>query len=423
MASGPRHGTCSPVSDSLSLRLRDFDPLASPHTATRRFILQKTRRNARAPRHLEGPRFQVLFHSPRRGSFHLSLTVLCAIGGRPYSALDRGRPGFGQGSSCPALLRNRASETDRLRVRGCHPLRRSCPAPSAAVPFSRKLAGSSPRGPATPLMRFGLLPVRSPLLGESLLISFPALLRWFTSRSVASAPYFIQAFGWRNRFRRVAPFGNPGIKGRSLLPLDFRGLPRPSSPDGPKASASGLLSLGHIAPSARSKLALPRKAFFLRFLFVFPSLVVSKNTRRVRRRLLETRGFEPLTSGLQSRRSSQLSHAPEKSLFGKSGKKEEDGVLGRRLQLYTSCLPLSKKGGDPAAPSGTTTLLRLHPPHEASLRHGPPCGRARGFGRAPLGWCDGRCVQGPGTYSPRRADARLLAIPTSRSRVSDSDPD
>jgi len=32
------------------------------------------------------------------------------------------------------------------------------------------------------------------------------------------------------------------------------------------------------------------------------------------------------------------------------------------------------KGGDPAAPSGTTTLLRLHPPHEAYLRHGPPCG-------------------------------------------------
>ena len=114
-----------------------------------------------------------------------------------------------------------------------------------------QLRGTSPRGPATPLKRFGLLPVRSPLLGESLLISFPGLLRWFTSPSAASAAYFIQLFGWRNRFRRVAPFGNPGIKGRSLLPLDFRGLPRPSSPDGPKASAPGLLSLGHIAPSAR----------------------------------------------------------------------------------------------------------------------------------------------------------------------------
>ena len=184
------------------------------------------------------------------------------------------------------------------------------------------------------------------------MISFPALLRWFTSRSVASAPYLIQAFGWRNRFRRVAPFGNPGIKGRSLLPLDFRGLPRPSSPDGPKASASGLLSLGHIAPSARSKLALSRKAFFLRFLFVFPSLVVSKNTRRVRRRLLETRGFEPLTSGLQSRRSSQLSHAPEKKpLREKREKRKGTGFSeGGSSCTPAACLSLRKEVIQPHLP-------------------------------------------------------------------------
>ncbi len=34
-----------------------------------------------------------------------------------------------------------------------------------------------------------------------------------------------------------------------------------------------------------------------------------------------------------------------------------------------------------------------------------------------LPWCDGRCVQDPGTYSPRRADPRLLAIPASCTRV------
>src|SRR5256885_7219699 len=45
------------------------------------------------------------------------------------------------------------------------------------------------------------------------------------------------------------------------------------------------------------------------------------------------------------------------------------------------------------------------------------------FWRDPLPWCDGRCVQDPGTYSPRHADPRLLAIPTSRSRVADCDPD
>jgi hypothetical protein len=44
------------------------------------------------------------------------------------------------------------------------------------------------------------------------------------------------------------------------------------------------------------------------------------------------------------------------------------------------------------------------------------------FGYPQLPWLDGRCVQGPGTYSPRRADARLLAIPASWSRVADSNP-
>ena len=44
------------------------------------------------------------------------------------------------------------------------------------------------------------------------------------------------------------------------------------------------------------------------------------------------------------------------------------------------------------------------------------------FGCNRLGWCDGRCVQGPGTYSPRRADPRLLATPTSWRRVAASNP-
>ena len=49
-------------------------------------------------------------------------------------------------------------------------------------------------------------------------------------------------------------------------------------------------------------------------------------------------------------------------------------------------------------------------------------GYLTGFGCCRLSWCDGRCVQGPGTYSPQHADLRLLAIPTSRRRVSASDP-
>ena len=67
----------TPAYDSLSLRLRGSCPLTSLVTATRRFIMQKARRHiTRMLRPLVGVRFQGLFHSSFRGSFHLSLTVL-----------------------------------------------------------------------------------------------------------------------------------------------------------------------------------------------------------------------------------------------------------------------------------------------------------------------------------------------------------
>ena len=39
-----------------------------------------------------------------------------------------------------------------------------------------------------------------------------------------------------------------------------------------------------------------------------------------------------------------------------------------------------QKGGDPAAPSDTATLLRLHPSHRPHLRRLLPCGQPTGFG-------------------------------------------
>jgi hypothetical protein len=62
-----------------------------------------------------------------------------------------------------------------------------------------------------------------------------------------------------------------------------------------------------------------------------------------------------------------------------------------------------QKGGDPAAGSPTATLLRLRPSYRACLRPLPPCGWDTDFGHSRLPWRDGRCVQGPGTYSPRRS--------------------
>ena len=76
-------------------------------------------------------------------------------------------------------------------------------------------------------MRFGLFPVRSPLLGESLLFSLPGGTKMF--QFPPFAPPFING-GDRPSDGRVVPFGYPRIKGYVLLPAAFRSLSRPSSP-------------------------------------------------------------------------------------------------------------------------------------------------------------------------------------------------
>ncbi len=57
----------------------------------------------------------------------------------------------------------------------------------------------------------------------------------------------------------------------------------------------------------------------------------------------------------------------------------------------------SLKGGIPAAPSGTATLLRLSPSYRFYPRQ---LLAVTDFRYTRLPWLDGRCVQGPGTYSP-----------------------
>ena len=76
----------------------------------------------------------------------------------------------------------------------------------------------------------------------------------------------------------------------------------------------------------------------------------------------------------------------------------EDIVLRVQEQDFL-CLTCLQKGGVPAAPSGTATLLRLSPSH-LSYPWAPLAVADFRYPRLP--WLDGRCVQGPGTYSPRR---------------------
>ena len=85
---------------------------------------------------------------------------------------------FPQNSSCSAVLRCRLTGRDAFRIRGCHPLRPRFPACSAMLPFPYCRRSYNP-GRRQRRPRFGLLRVRSPLLAQSLLLSFPPGTKMF----------------------------------------------------------------------------------------------------------------------------------------------------------------------------------------------------------------------------------------------------
>ena len=135
--------------------------------------MQKARRHpTKGPRPLAGAWFQGLFHSPARGSFHLSLTVLVR-----YRSLGSVQP-FGMVPDNSAGIPRAPAYSGPgppgggLRVRGSHPLRPAVPDGSARLP-PNIYAGPITPARALRRRRFGLVPFRSPLLGESLLLSSP----------------------------------------------------------------------------------------------------------------------------------------------------------------------------------------------------------------------------------------------------------
>lgn len=69
---------------------------------------------------------------PSRGSFHRSLTVLCAIGPYQYFALEGGPPCFPRDFSCPAVLWCHL-RVSLFRLPGFHCLRHCFPTVSAKV--------------------------------------------------------------------------------------------------------------------------------------------------------------------------------------------------------------------------------------------------------------------------------------------------
>ena len=271
-------------------------------------------------------------------------------GTRPLSvsreclALADGAAGFGQGSSDPALLRV---------LPGLANVPRTGPSPSAAR-LSRRLPLRSLRpyqAALQPRRRLdadglGWPPFARRYSGGH--SCFPLLRLLGCFGSPGSPP---PNGGRRAHARRVAPFGNPRIKGSSRLPAACRSLPRPSSPPGatgihrapslacrrghgratdggprretPKAARLRRARRGDTAPRPpRDNARKPRSTNSLSQLSLPPPTrraparhdgvlpMPSMNPAPQRRGKVEDVGVEPTASGLQSRRSSQLSQSP-----------------------------------------------------------------------------------------------------------------
>ena len=92
-----------------------------------------------------------------------------------------------------------------------------------------------PRNPAMQALQFRLFPFRSPLLRESLPLSFPQGTEMFHFPWFRFTTLCIQMIITRHDSGWVSPFGHLRIIACLPLPEAFRSLPRPSSPTDAKA--------------------------------------------------------------------------------------------------------------------------------------------------------------------------------------------
>ena len=160
-------------------------------------------------RPLVGIRFQDLFHSPNRGSFHLSLALLFTIGHQVVLSLARWAAliharfhGSGATREIHWSPSPFAYGAVTLYGQAFQPARLG---PGLVTPSRIRNCARGSHNPACATLtglthtRFGLVPFRSPLLGESMSLSFPA------GTEMGQFPAFpTTGYGFTSRSRRCA---------------------------------------------------------------------------------------------------------------------------------------------------------------------------------------------------------------------------
>src|SRR5215208_2060122 len=149
---------------------------------------------------LVGTRFQVLFHSPSGVLFTFPSRYWSAIGHQGVLSLGGWSPQIQTAFHGSGPTQDRPREASSFHLRDCYPLwclsstvlrlARSFVTP-AGPGTTRMAVLQPPAGNACPLTPAGfrLIPFRSPLLGESRLISFPRGTEMFQFPRLPSRPY------------------------------------------------------------------------------------------------------------------------------------------------------------------------------------------------------------------------------------------
>ena len=163
-------------------------------------------------------RFQVLFHSPPGVLFTVPSRYYSLSVTRSYLALGDGPPAFTPDFSCPVLLRN-TLENRSVSSTGLSPSLDQLsrwfnyqPIPKWG-PYPMRVSLHT---------RFGLFPVRSPLLRKSLFyFLFLGVIRWFSSPG--SPPYTMCSCMDTARLLQWVPsFGNLRVEAHLQLTAAYR---------------------------------------------------------------------------------------------------------------------------------------------------------------------------------------------------------
>src|SRR5512136_210897 len=107
---------CLSLNLASKINSQAHSPRGTPSGLRARTRLSPEHRPPIALRLLVSLRFQVLFHSPQRGTFHLSLTVLVLYRSPDVFSLGEWTPQLPAGLACPAVLRFPAGDQHLSRT-------------------------------------------------------------------------------------------------------------------------------------------------------------------------------------------------------------------------------------------------------------------------------------------------------------------